>query len=221
MAPKEGYLGSFGRIVSTFAGGDPDGARHVWQGIGPWLQQLGLAATSRWLPYLVLGIPCEVQEHGQPQGPGQRCPSAAVQACTACHKPCCVDHAFVAGDGSAVCYVCVHRVVKESQPKIPGADRSAGHTNSRSNGRPPPPPPPGAQGQPRTSPGPSAEAYAEARRVLGIERGASRSVVERQYRILLARWHPDKFRDPTAQADASVRFKEVRAAYDLLRDHPE
>lgn len=215
MPPKEGYLGTFGRIVSTFAGGDPDGARHVWQGIGPWLQQLGIAATSRWLPYLILGIPCEVQELGQ------RCPAASIQACAACHKPCCADHAFVSGDGSAVCYVCVHRVVKESQPKIPGDKPSGSRAGARADERAPPPPPPGAQGQPRPPPRPPAEAYTRARTILGVRRGAPQAVVERKYRELLARWHPDKFRDADKRADAETRFKEIRAAYDFLKDHPE
>lgn len=213
MPPREGPLGVLGRIASTFAGGPPDGARNAWQGFAPWLQRLTLAAGTRWMPYLVRGIPCEVAEQGHP------CSNSAIGACGICHKPCCLDHAFVAQDGSAVCYVCVGKAAAAAGPKIPGQEPR----------RPPPPPPGAAQSPPGSGNGgapprpknqPPPEAYAAARRVLGVKRRMPMADVERAYRKLLARWHPDKY-PMHLRDDAEKRFKEIRTAYDFLKDHPE
>jgi molecular chaperone DnaJ len=51
--------------------------------------------------------------------------------------------------------------------------------------------------------------------VLGVARGASEDEVKKAYRKLAKELHPDR---NTADPDAETKFKEVNAAYDVLRD---
>ena len=48
--------------------------------------------------------------------------------------------------------------------------------------------------------------------ILGVPRDASLADIKRAYRRLAMRWHPDRNTDP----GATERFKQIRAAYDLL-----
>lgn len=48
--------------------------------------------------------------------------------------------------------------------------------------------------------------------ILGVPRDASLADIKRAYRRLAMRWHPDRNTDPAA----TERFKQIRAAYDLL-----
>lgn len=50
--------------------------------------------------------------------------------------------------------------------------------------------------------------------VLGVERSASQDDVKRAYRRLARKYHPDVSKEP----DAEARFKEVREAYEVLKD---
>jgi curved DNA-binding protein len=50
--------------------------------------------------------------------------------------------------------------------------------------------------------------------VLGVERGASLDEIKRAYRRLARKYHPDVSKEP----DAEARFKEVREAYEVLKD---
>lgn len=50
--------------------------------------------------------------------------------------------------------------------------------------------------------------------VLGVERDVSQDDVKRAYRRLARKYHPDVSKEP----DAEARFKEVREAYEVLKD---
>jgi len=50
--------------------------------------------------------------------------------------------------------------------------------------------------------------------VLGVERGASQEEIDRVYRKLARKYHPDVSKEP----DAEERFKELGQAYDVLKD---
>lgn len=54
---------------------------------------------------------------------------------------------------------------------------------------------------------------------LGLDAHASPSEIRRAYKALVKRWHPDRFAtDPSGQAEAAVRMREINAAYRVLRD---
>jgi len=50
--------------------------------------------------------------------------------------------------------------------------------------------------------------------VLGVDRNASQDDIKRAYRRLARKYHPDVSKEP----DAEARFKEVREAYEVLKD---
>ena len=92
-------------------------------------------------------------------------------------------------------------------------------TRTRTGAPPPPRTPP-----PRTPPGPAApigrlSALDQARRVLGVGAEAGAERIEQAYRERSLACHPDKVAhlDPDFQALAERKFRELKAAYDLLR----
>ena len=50
--------------------------------------------------------------------------------------------------------------------------------------------------------------------VMGVERDATQDEIERAYRKLARKYHPDVSKEP----DAEARFKEVGEAYEVLKD---
>jgi len=52
--------------------------------------------------------------------------------------------------------------------------------------------------------------------ILGIEKTASNADVRKAYRKLALKWHPDK--NPDQQESATVRFKQISEAYEVLSD---
>ena len=53
-----------------------------------------------------------------------------------------------------------------------------------------------------------------AKEILGISEDDDAETVKRKYRAKILQFHPDKNKDP----DAAERFREVHAAYSLLKD---
>jgi len=54
--------------------------------------------------------------------------------------------------------------------------------------------------------------------ILGLEPGASWAQVRRSYRLLVRKWHPDRFgHDPTFQKQAEEKLKAINLAYGILR----
>jgi curved DNA-binding protein len=51
-------------------------------------------------------------------------------------------------------------------------------------------------------------------KILGVERGASKDDVKRAYRRLARKYHPDV----SKESDAEARFKEMKEAYEVLKD---
>ncbi len=210
---KEGFLGVLGRFASHLSDAAPDGARNAWTAIGPWVGDLTRNASQLWLPHLLTGIPCEVLFRAE------TCPQSAIAACSVCHCPTCLNHAFVARSGQVVCFPCVDRDI---------SSRGAG-TRGEAPGKPPPPPgaePPPGPGAGRRAPPPRPQTdplllarLANARKILRVKRSATWSEVEESYKALLARHHPD--RNPQDRAAAEKRFVQVRVAYDLLKQHHE
>lgn len=75
---------------------------------------------------------------------------------------------------------------------------------------PPPPPAPGPR------PEPDLEAYA----VLGLDPGASDEKIERTWRQLMGKYHPDRVAGAADEirALAELRSREINSAYDRIRE---
>jgi hypothetical protein len=209
---EEGFFGFASRLASTFMGGAPDGPRYAWQAVAPWFTELSKSAAAQWLPRLVHGIRCEVVQIDPATRSAMPCEGSAIAGCEVCKKPCCLDHSFVQRQGAAVCYVCVMAAASERAPKIPGGSNwasganPAGAPRSPPGGQAPRPSPPPPQVDPRA---------AHARKVLGIKKSATQNEIDARYKELLKKYHPD--RHPADRAEAERKFKEVRVAYDFLK----
>lgn len=202
MPGEEGILGAFARVASTVLGGAPDGPKHAWNAIAPWINELTRAATTKWLPFLVHGIPCEVAEHQRP------CTGASIAACGICRRPVCIHHSFVSKTAEAVCIPCAIRAKGAyTEPAAPPPRPAGVDPDTRA----PPPEPPVIPPQ----------LLAAARRVLGTKRDTPWDEVERRYKKLLAKYHPDRQQARQDKLRAEAKFKEVRAAFDLLKKERE
>ena len=51
--------------------------------------------------------------------------------------------------------------------------------------------------------------------MLGIKKSATQNEIDARYKDLLKKYHPD--RHPADRAEAERKFKEVRVAYDFLK----
>lgn len=164
------------------------GYETVWSQLKPWFARITTNGVPRWVPNAASQLRCQVPhyENGYPSGP---CESIAVETCVVCGTPTCLHHAFIDGEGSAVCYLCVAKMREGSQP----------HTHKE---------PPPQQ--------PNAKEVAErnawwARGVLGIQEGVSWADVKKQHRVLSAQFHPDR---PNGDEN---RYKDVQKAFETLK----
>ncbi|MDZ7956564.1 MAG: J domain-containing protein [Aulosira sp. DedQUE10] len=53
--------------------------------------------------------------------------------------------------------------------------------------------------------------------VLGLKPGASPAQVKQAYRQLVKTWHPDRFWDQKQKQEAEAKFKQINAAYNLIK----
>jgi hypothetical protein len=169
------------------------GYEAVWAQLKPWLGNVTTNGVLKWLPKAASRLPCQVPEYenGVPRG---ACAFVALEACLACGRPVCLNHAFVDAQGDAICYLCAV-----------GLREGGGAAHAR-----PEPPPPGKDERAAQE---KAQALAQAwwaRGVLGLAEGAAWDAVKSQHRKLSAQYHPDR-----AGGDEK-RFKDVQKAYDIL-----
>src|SRR5436190_3549186 len=53
---------------------------------------------------------------------------------------------------------------------------------------------------------------------LGLRRDVSAEKAQQEYRRLVRRWHPDRYTgDPQGHAEASLRMRQINAAFDVIR----
>lgn len=76
---------------------------------------------------------------------------------------------------------------------------------------------------PRSSPPPSSVPpdVVKAHTVLNVPVGATADEMKKAYRAAIARWHPDRFTNTSADehARAQTRAREINAAYIVLKNH--
>src|SRR5437899_6746225 len=55
--------------------------------------------------------------------------------------------------------------------------------------------------------------------ILGLRPGSSSSEIKRRYKHLVKTWHPDRWAgDPTSQAEAAQRMREINLAWQVLTE---
>ncbi|KAF2806362.1 heat shock protein DnaJ, partial [Mytilinidion resinicola] len=54
--------------------------------------------------------------------------------------------------------------------------------------------------------------------ILGISPNADAAAIRGAYHRMALKYHPDKIQDPTKQAAGAEKFKDVQAAYGILKD---
>ncbi len=198
--PGGSILDFFGQMASAI--GAAPGTAHVriWEELRPWLGNLSVRGATKWLPYLGMGMQCEVA--ALVDGRGVRCARSAIGACDVCGNTCCLGHARIDQFGDAICYTCITAAIKAAgrRPMPQNAHQHA--------------PPIGKQG-------PTYEQLSRARKVLKVKVNADWAEIEESYKKLLRKYHPDLQQSPQKKAEAEEKFKTVRAAYDLLRSVQE
>lgn len=189
--------------------------------VAPWLKRFLLHSVPKMKEVGDAGVGCE----GAllvPGGAPQPCQAQACLYCAACGKPTCLAHAFVNFQSDAICGACVMETCREKRRRI---------------GAPAPPPhrayvPPGGQAPPpreeRRAPPPPPRGVtqelmaraAAANKTLGIEAWMEWPQIEKRYKILLKKYHPDTY-EPAHRPAAEAKYKEVRSAWDTLIEFRE
>jgi hypothetical protein len=158
--------------------------------LGPWMRSLVMAASAKWLPRLIMAQdPCAVPRTLRSSEP---CGAPAVALCRTCRRPACIWHGAMDAHGNIFCFVCVGELVAKDAASSGWA-------------RPERP-------QVRADPNLDA-AYA----LLGVRPAATDSELASAYKLLLTKWHPDRYQSQAKKEIAEARFKAVRAAYDLIQ----
>lgn len=190
-------LDTLGQVVLSFQSAPLGVPGRIWDEVKPWLGNLVRHAAPKWLPRLSFGFPCTL-----PRPDRLPCPRPAIAACDACGRPCCLDHARIDQWGDAICYACCWEAQQRKQAERAAA---AGHVHGQPDPRQVPNQPPPI----------SEKDLAAARRTLGVKKSDDWDTVERSYKRLLAKWHPDRH-PGDGYAAAEEKFKAVRNAFDLL-----
>jgi hypothetical protein len=93
----EVYLSEDGRII-------------LQQILAPWSMNIAKNAPLKWL------LPASVMPHCAFEIGGTVCNANAIGGCHVCGRPICIDHVFISGDATLVCWECV-RVANKHAPK--------------------------------------------------------------------------------------------------------
>lgn len=154
-----------------------------------WSSRLVEHAPGRWRAVIMSGIACDERAPN-----GGSCLRPAVGACVVCRKPTCLAHALVSAGADVVCFRCVK-----------AAQVAAGNA-------------PAQQQQPPAPPDEKAIARAHLK-TLGLPADATLEMVQRAFRKLAAKNHPDKAKTPEKRAAAEARFKKISESYHWLERH--
>lgn len=210
-------MAGLGEILGQMFGGlaSADNGVHikVWHELKPWVAALVPNATSKWIPSIAGDVACEIPV--MRRGAESDCSRHAVACCDVCHRPTCLGHGRIDALGDIICYQCV----ADALQLVPPARRA------RAAQQPPRPRPQEQQEAPPPQPGKPPPTYFEivaAFGVLNLKPGSPFAAIKSAHRKLSAQHHPDKQRSSAKKAAAEGRFKQIQAAYEVLkRAHPE
>lgn len=213
-------MAGLGELLGSLFGGAASGQDgthlRMWNELKPWVASLSRAATNKWLPRIAAGIECEVPVMRRAVKTGD-CENLAVASCIVCRRPVCMSHSHINQDGEPICYLCVADAMNVVPPYQRQRAKAAGEESPRPRSyRRAPPPPPNDPPPPRAG-GPTPLQIVEAFQTLGLKPGVSWEQVRTTHRKLSALNHPDKKRTESGKRSAEARFKEVQAAFELLK----
>jgi len=220
-------LEQLGSLLRGVVGAEDGVHLRVWNELKPWVSNLVPAATRKWIPRATGGDMCEmlIMRRGHPVG---ECGHLGMAVCEICHRPVCLEHAFIDQNADAICYGCATDALQavpvfqrerarqkqqgEAKPRSQQErqqERDQAHQQQREQA------PPGKRP-------PNALEVLSALDRLGLKPGASWEEVRAAHRKLSARLHPDRGKTVKEKAKLNTKFVEVQKALDLLKQvYPE
>lgn len=161
-----------------------------------------LEHASNWAAVSGSGVRCSTHFR-DPMGFIRPCPEGAIAGCVVCQRPTCFHHAMISpADGTVVCFGCVgqaqrmHAEHAHAEPR----ERTRRRVSEQDDG----------EGSERK----------KHLRTLGLGADAEWSDVERSYKHLVLKCHPDRV-SPSERQRATKRMARINVAFAWLRDHRE
>lgn len=158
-----------------------------------WLERVQVKSFEKWYPDNLL-LQCAVSTSST------RCRAKAAGPCSCCGRPVCLQHSMVSMDADLMCAPCFAVARQHAKPFASG---ETGQDPDRS---------PFAQAV-----DPDNElALANAYRVLRVKPDVSDEELRKAYKMKLKASHPDQKRTAEAKQRAETKFKDIRAAWDII-----
>jgi hypothetical protein len=181
-------IASFFSKVAGAAGGGVLGGALV--NLRDYVTHLSASALEKWSMDYAMGVVCTA-----PTSKKGGCGAGSFGRCDGCGQPTCLYHGRISADADICCNVCLEKATgkadqSRTRQKRPDARSSrAGHDPER----------------------------LAALEVMGLPPNATWPEVQKRFRELTGKFHPDKFKDPAKKASAEKRFKAVTGAYETLK----
>jgi hypothetical protein len=169
---------------------DPGAQVLLKQALLPWFQEVCARAPRAWYHP-------SVSRHCDKTNRGAQCTAKAVGMCSVCHADVCMTHAWVGLDASIVCRSCIEEARKHVKP----IDNQ---------------PPPWEEAAKKASKAEGGGKLEDHYKTLGVEEDVTDDELEKSYKALLKRWHPDRVSTEAKKAQYERKFKQIRAAYDAV-----
>lgn len=210
----EGVLGGGGKFGSALWENLSGGQKHLLDQLSQFTSRLGSIAMTRWQVNILNPHECEIED----------CQNVGLTQCKLCGGWTCLAHGHVSHRGELVCDACVDEVVEErrvERPKKRKASKGAGwgeapweklweqyQKATQSSGQKAPPGP--APKDPRVI-------VEKALESLDLDEEATWDEIQKQYRRLAVKHHPDRAKNDASRKKAEIRMREINAAYEVLR----
>jgi hypothetical protein len=184
-------FGAFGKAVGQSF--DSAAPAQVRDQLMQWVGHLSTNALRAWGPNMLAPDTCEF------------CSQVALGECIVCGASCCLAHAHVSYRAELICDECVGSMVGSK----PDQKRARAQERFRKRAE-------------RATRAPDADQrIVAALGELGLKPGASWDDIKSEYRLLAAKYHPDKARSAARREALEEKLKRLNAAYALLKAHYE